>query len=182
MQKLVISPAWLRRNSLLASDLSKQPPQVRSAHHWIAPLPAVICNIYCRCAHYQEGDNPQMSSEEEEGEGGVSEGVIAKQLNNWHEGVSWANIWLYCLVFCFLFFFLESWITSEGKMSGEIDWLSPSSIMAAAESLLYPVCSCLFFGLLVDLLLGWLGLHHSTSRKRNSLVYVFFSCLSSTSD
>ena len=81
-RKLVISPACLARYGLLASDLSTQSTQVQPSHPWTAPIPAVICNIYCRCAHYQEEDSPQMRSEEEGGEGGEAEGVIAKPLTN----------------------------------------------------------------------------------------------------
>ncbi|KNZ51388.1 putative signal peptide protein [Puccinia sorghi] len=41
--------------------LKTNPPNSPS-HHGTAPIPTVICNIYCQCAHYQEEDSPRMSS------------------------------------------------------------------------------------------------------------------------
>ncbi|KNZ53232.1 hypothetical protein VP01_32g13 [Puccinia sorghi] len=45
------------------------------------PLPEIICNIYCRCAYYQEEDSLQVSSEDEGGEGGKAKGFLAKPTN-----------------------------------------------------------------------------------------------------
>ncbi|KNZ45084.1 hypothetical protein VP01_8505g2, partial [Puccinia sorghi] len=70
------------RYGLLASDLMNQSTQIQPAHPWTAPIPAIICNIYCQCAHYQKEDSLQVSSEDEGGERDKAEGVLAKPLTN----------------------------------------------------------------------------------------------------
>ncbi|KNZ61440.1 hypothetical protein VP01_139g1 [Puccinia sorghi] len=76
-----LDPQEIKHFQLLESGLSSQPTQLQHAHPWTAPLPAVICNIYCQCANYQEEDSPQVRSEEEGGVESDTEGVIANPLN-----------------------------------------------------------------------------------------------------
>ncbi|KNZ49144.1 hypothetical protein VP01_5188g2 [Puccinia sorghi] len=55
MSKIVTSLSCFACYGLLASDLSNQSTQLQPSHPRNSPIPAIICNIYFQCAHYQEG-------------------------------------------------------------------------------------------------------------------------------
>ena len=45
-------------------------------------IPLVVCNIYCQCAHYQEGPGFQVRKEGIGGREGIDDETIPKELTN----------------------------------------------------------------------------------------------------